>query len=85
MNSKKRYTKNDKVIVSSFAGSEVCVRLLRRYQPSKTEHRLGTDGWEAIIENQKEVNKLRSRGVPYGKKEKPKVWVFDYQIIKRCH
>ncbi|MEK9770696.1 MAG: hypothetical protein VW683_17435 [Betaproteobacteria bacterium] len=85
MKSKRRYAKNDKVLVKSFAGPDVCVRLVKRYLPSKAEHKIGVEGWEAIIEDSKEVNKLRSHGVPYNKQEKPKVWVFDNQIIKRCH
>ena len=84
MKSKKRYTENDRVLVKSFAGPKVCVVLRRRYIVSKSEHKLGVDGWEAQIINQKEVEKLRKRGVPYKKGEKPKVWVFDWEIIKRC-
>ena len=84
MKSKKRYTENDRVLVKSFAGPKVCVVLRRRYIVSKSEHKLGVDGWEAQITNQKEVDKLRKRGVPYKKGEKPKVWVFDWEIIKRC-
>ena len=48
-----------------------------------SEHKLGVDGWDAQIISQKEVEKLRKRGVPYKKGEKPKVWVFDWQIIKK--
>ena len=84
MKSKKRYTKNDKVLVKSFAGPNVCVTLRSRYLVSKSKHKLGVDGWDAQITNQKEVEKLRKRGVPYKKGEKPKVWVFDWQIIKKC-
>ena len=84
MKSKKRYTKNDRVLVKSFAGSDVCVVLKRRYLVSKSTHKLGVDGWEAQIVNQKEVDKLRKKGVPYKKGEKPKVWVFDWEIIKKC-
>ena len=84
MKSKKRYTKNDKVLVKSFAGPNVCVILKNRYLVSKSESKLGVDGWEAQIVNQKEVEKLRKRGVPYKKGEKPMVWVFDWEIIKRC-
>ena len=84
MKSKKRYTKNDKVLVKSFAGPNVWVRLTKRYIVNETEHKLGVDGWEAQITQQKEVEKLRKRGVPYKKGEKPKVWVFDWQIIKKC-
>ena len=84
MKSKKRYTKNDRVLVKSFAGPKVCVVLRRRYLVSKTKHKLGVDGWEAQITNQKEVEKLRKKGVPYKKGEKPNIWVFDYEIIKKC-
>ena len=51
---------------------------------SKSELKLGVDGWEAQIICSKEVNKLRKSGVPYRKGEKPKVWVFDYHIIREC-
>ena len=84
MKSKKRYTKNDRVLVKSFAGPNVCVRLLKRYIAKQSQHKLGVDGWEAQITNQKEVEKLRKKGVPYKRGEKPKVWVFDWQIIKKC-
>ena len=84
MKSKKRYTKNDKVLVKSYAGPSVCVTLKERYLVSKTTHKLGVDGWEAQIVDKKEVDKLRNRGVPYGKNDKPKVWVFDWQIINKC-
>ena len=85
MKSKNKYIKNDRVLVESFAGPSVCVLLKKRYLVSKTKHKLGVDGWEAQITNQKEVEKLRKRGVPYKKGEKPKVWVFDWQIIKKCN
>ena len=84
MKSKKRYTKNDRVLVKSFAGPNVCVRLLKRYIAKQSQHKLGVDGWEAQITNQKEVDKLRKKGVPYKKGEKPNVWVFDWEIIKKC-
>ncbi len=84
MKSKIRYRKNDRVLVKSFAGPNVCVVLKNRYLVSKSESKLGVDGWEAQITNQKEVEKLRKKGVPYKKGEKPKVWVFDWEIIKKC-
>ena len=84
MKSKMRYRKNDRVLVKSFAGPNVCVVLKNRYLVSKSESKLGVDGWEAQITNQKEVEKLRKKGVPYKKGEKPKVWVFDWEIIKKC-
>ena len=84
MKSKKRYIKNDRVLVKSFAGPNVCVRLLKRYIAKQSQHKLGVDGWEAQITNQKEVEKLRKKGVPYNRGERPKVWVFDWEIIKKC-
>lgn len=83
MKSKIRYRKGDKVIVRSFAGPDVWVVLGERYIAKNTTHKLGVDGWCAQIISQKEVEKLRKRGVPYRKGEKPKVWVFDWQIIKK--
>ena len=84
MISKRRYAKNNRVLVKSFAGPNICVILRKRYVASKSEHKLGIDGWEAQIVNQKEVNKLLTRGVPYRKGEKPIVFVADWQIIKKC-
>ena len=84
MKSKRRYIKNDRVLVKSFAGPNVCVILKKKYIARQSESKLGVDGWEAQIVNQKEVEKLRKRGVPYKKDEKPKVWVFDWEIIKKC-
>jgi hypothetical protein len=71
-------------LVKSFAGPNVCVRLLKRYIVKQSQHKLGVDGWEAQITNQKEIEKLRKKGVPYKRGEKPKVWVFDFEIIKKC-
>ncbi len=84
MKSKRQYRKGDRVLVRSFAGPNVYVCLMERYIASKSELKLGVDGWEAKITSQREVEKLRKRGVPYKKGEKPKVWVFDWQIIKKC-
>ena len=84
MKPKKSYRKNDKVLVKSFAGPDICVVLTSRYTAAETPHKLGVDGWNAQIVNQKEVDKLRKHGVPYAKGEKPMVWVFDWQIIKKC-
>lgn len=83
MKSKRYYRKNDRVLVRSFAGPNVWVVLKSRYIAAKSELKLGVDGWDAQIVSQKEVEKLRKRGVPYKKGEKPKVWVFDWQIIKK--
>jgi len=84
MKLKKSYQKNDRVLVKSFAGPQIRVILRERYIAKQSKHKLGVDGWEAQITIQKEVDKLRKHGVPYKKGEKPKVWVFDWQIIKKC-
>ncbi len=84
MKLKKSYQKGNKVLVESFAGPNVQVILKKRYVVNQSELKLGVDGWEAQITIQKEVEKLRKAGVPYQKSEKPMVWVFDWQIIKRC-
>ena len=84
MTLKRRYTKNNKVLVKSFAGPNICVILKKRYIVSNSQYKLGVDGWEAQIVDQKEVNKLRKHGVPYRKGEKPMVFVADWEIIKEC-
>ena len=83
MKSKKQYQKGNRVLVKSFAGPDVCVVLKKRYIAAKSDLKLGVDGWEAQIVSEKEVKKLRECGVPYKKGEKPIVWVFDWEIIKK--
>jgi len=75
------YKKGDIVLVRSFAGPEVYVKLLNRL--TKPKDYWGADGWEALLINEKDVQKLRERGVPYPKKGNREVWVFDEDIIKR--
>jgi hypothetical protein len=84
MKSKRKYRKNDRVLVKTFCGYNICVTLKKRYIANNSEYKLGVDGWEAQITNQKEVNKLRASGVPYEKGEKPIVFVADWEIIKKC-
>ena len=71
----------DIVLVESFAGPKVHVKLLKRVFKSKTGW--GTDGWEAQLIYQNEIEQLRKSGVPYKKNSKPIVWVFDYHIISK--
>ena len=85
MKTKKQYQKGDKVLVKSFAGPDVYVTLRKRYIAAESDLGLGVDGWNAQITLQREVEKLRKRGVPYKRGEKPKVWVFDWQIIKKSN
>jgi len=85
MKPKKPYRKGDKILVKSFAGPDVRVILEERYIASQSEHKLGVDGWNARLVYKKDIDMLRKHGVPYKKDEKPKVWVFDWQIIKKCN
>ena len=74
------YKTGDIVLVTSFAGPEVHVRLDERHLNSKDGW--GASGWDGTIIYKKDVDKLRQSGVPYKSGEKPLVWVFDHQIIK---
>ena len=78
----KSYQKDDIVLVSSFASPEVCVQLKKRIL--KPKKGWGANGWDAQIIYEKDVNKLCKHGVPYKKGEKPIVFVFDWQLIKKC-
>ena len=75
------YKKGDIVLVKSLAGPQVYVKLLKRVE--KPKYYWGADGWEAILFNDIEVEKLRKAGVPYPKKGEREVWVYDEDIIKR--
>jgi len=75
------YEKNDIVLVRSFAGPDVKVKLIKRVVPKKNQW--GALGWEATIVYKKDVEKLIKCGVPYAKNSKPEVWVFDWQIIEK--
>lgn len=74
------YETGDIVLVSSFAGPEVRVRLVERH--ASFGDGWGAEGWDATIIYKKDVDKLRQNGVPYKSGEKPLVWVFDHEIIK---
>jgi hypothetical protein len=82
MKSKESYQKSDIVLVSSFVSPEVHVQLKKRIL--KPKKGWGADGWDAQIIYEKDVNILRKSGVPYKKDEKPIVFVFDWQLIKKC-
>ena len=74
----------DIVEVKSYAlGSDklIKVKLLKRI--NKPKDFWGADGWDAQIIYKKDVDKLIKNGVPYKKGEKPVVWVFDYNIVKK--
>jgi hypothetical protein len=82
MKSEQTYQKNDIVLVKSFVSHEVQVRLKKRIL--KPKKGWGADGWDAQIIYEKDVNILRKSGIPYKKGEKPIVFVFDWQLIKKC-
>jgi hypothetical protein len=81
MRPKKPLVPGNKILVKSFAGPDVHVTLKNRYIAAESKLKLGVDGWEAQIKDNKEVEKLRKAGVPYEKGSIPSVWVFDWQII----
>ena len=76
------YEPGDIVLVTSYAGPNVKVRLKERYDPPSHGFDWGASGWDATVIYKKDVDKLRRNGVPYKSGEKPLVWVFDHQIIK---
>jgi len=75
------YKKGDVVLISSPAGPEVYVKLLKRVE--KIKDHWARAGWEAILLNNAEAEKLRKAGVPYPKNGQHDVWVDDEDIIKR--
>ena len=76
-----KYKVGEIVLAESFAGPKVSVRLEKRIQ--KPTDFWGADGWDAQVIYRKDVDSLRKHGVPYKKRAKPMVWVFDWQIIKK--
>jgi len=76
-----KYKVGDVVLVESFAGPKVQVRLEERLL--KPKDFWGADGWDAQLIYKKDVDSLRKNGVPYKKDSKPVVFVFDWQMIKR--
>ena len=75
------YKKGDIVLVKSFAGPQVYVKLLKRVE--KPKDYWGADGWEAVLYRKEDADKLRKAGVPYPQKGKHEVWVYDEAIIKK--
>ena len=78
-----KYNAGDVVLVNSFAGPKVHVKLKKRVL--KPKKGWGADGWDAQLIYKKDVDKLRKNGVPYKKDTKPMVFVFDWHLIKRKH
>ena len=78
-----KYKVGDIVLVESFAGPKVHVKLKKRVL--KPKKGWGADGWDAQLIYKKDVDKLRKNGVPYKKDTKPVVFVFDWHLIKRKH
>jgi len=76
-----KYKEDDVVLVESFAGPKVHVRLKKRIL--KPKDFWGADGWSAQIIYKKDIDKLRKAGVPYKQGEKPTVFVFDWHIIRK--
>jgi hypothetical protein len=76
--------KGDIVAVKSFALSHkdlVKVKLLKRVDNLNNPN--SATGWDAQLIDSDDVEKLIKGGVPYKKDEKPKVWVFDFHIVRK--
>ena len=78
-----KYEVDDIVLAKSFAGPKVWVKLKKRIL--KPKDFWGADGWDAQLIYKKDVDNLRKNGVPYKKGDKPLVFVFDWQMIKKKH
>ena len=76
-----KYKASDIVLVESFAGPRVWVRLIERILIPKNVW--GADGWDANIIYKKDIDRLIKSGVPYKRGKQPRVFVFDWQLIKR--
>jgi len=76
-----KYKVGDVVLVESFAGPKVWVRLKERVL--KPKDFWGADGWNAQLIYKKDVDSLRQNGVPYKEGTKPTVFVFDWHMIKK--
>ena len=76
-----KYNVDDVVLVKSFAGPRVWVRLKKRIV--KPKNFWGADGWDARLVYKRDVESLIKSGVPYEQGTKPLVFVFDWHIIKK--
>jgi|TARA_R110000824_G_scaffold32156_5_gene104012 hypothetical protein len=76
-----KYKVDDIVLVDSFAGPKVWVKLKKRILKPKDSW--GADGWDAKLIYKKDVESLIKSGVPYKRGSKPLVFVFDWHIIKK--
>jgi len=76
-----KYKIGNIVLVESFAGPRVYVKLIKRIL--KPKNGWGANGWDAQLIYKKDVDKLRKNGVPYKKDTKPLVFVFDWHILKK--
>ena len=76
--------KGDIVLAKSFAlNSEDLVKVKLTKRGEKV-HGWGADGWEGLLIDPEDVAKLVKAGVPYKKGEKPKVWLFDFHIVRKA-
>lgn len=71
----------DIVLVKSFAGPQVHVKVVKEFL--KKADGWGADGWDGILVNEYDIKALVAAGVPYKAGEDQEVWVFNFQIIKK--
>ena len=76
-----KYKVDDIVLIKTFAGPKVWVKLKERILKPKDGY--GADGWTTQMIYKKDVDNLRRSGVPLERNTKPTGFVFDWQLIKR--
>jgi|TARA_R110001583_G_scaffold43355_7_gene137938 hypothetical protein len=72
----------DILLVESFAGPRVHVKVTKEFLKKKDEW--GADGWDGILIYDSDIKALIVAGVPYDSNINQEVWVFNFQIIKKC-
>ena len=75
------YKKNDILLVNTFAGPKVYIKVISKTKPGDPGH----PGFEGCLTRRKDIIALKKRSVPYTGREKPSKCIsfgYDFQIIK---
>ena len=76
--------KGDIVWAKSFALGDKDLVRVKLFSRGERVHGWGADGWEGTLIDPEDVAKLIKGGVPYKKGENPKVWLFDFHIVRKA-
>lgn len=71
--------KGDIIVVNTFAGVDVSVKLLERIEIPKEKQWGGYGGWKTKLAYKEDVKKLQEAGVPILSEDES--WIYDWQII----